>query len=337
MNYSESGGDVVSVAAGAGIRGLPVPTPFGVGAINAFLIEGPPLTLVDTGPNSATVLRELKRLLSEFGRRVEDLELLVITHQHVDHLGLTGLVAEQADAEVACLGAAVSFVENYEPASADNDEYAHTLMLRHGVEHDVADALRVVASVVRHFGAPARVDRALADGDRLEIGGRELRVLHRPGHSPSDTLLHDAENRLLISGDHLLSRISSNALVSRPLDPAWDGTRPRPLLDYRRSMADLRTLDVDVVLGGHGPPIFDHRALIDRRVREQDERAEAIAATLRHGPMTAHELATSIWGRVAITQAFLTLSEILGHVDLLLESGVVVEDGTGDIVRFQLN
>jgi hypothetical protein len=101
-------------------------------------------------------------------------------------------------------------------------------------------------------------------------------------------------------------------------------------------MADLRTLDLDVVLGAHGPPIADHRGLIDRRLREQDERAETIAATLRHGPMTAHELATSIWGRVAITQAFLTLSEILGHLDLLLESGVAAEDDTGDIVRFEL-
>ena len=67
---------------------MPIPTPFAVGRVNCYLIEDDPLTLVDTGPNSGKALDELERALAERGRRVEDLGLIVVTHQHIDHIGL---------------------------------------------------------------------------------------------------------------------------------------------------------------------------------------------------------------------------------------------------------
>jgi glyoxylase-like metal-dependent hydrolase (beta-lactamase superfamily II) len=317
----------------AGIRRLTVPTPFAVGPVNAYLIDGPPLTLVDGGPNLASSLTELERLLRDAGRRVEELELLVVTHHHMDHVGLTGAIAERSGAEVAFLGAARRLVEDYAAEAERDDAFAAALMRRHGVEASVVKALEATAARMRWFGAPAAVDRPLADGATLEIGERRLRVLHRPGHSVADVVLHDADAKLLIAGDHLLGRISSNALVARALDqPAGGPERARPLLDYRRSLQATRELDVDLVLGGHGPAFGDHRALIDRRLADQERRATRILAMLRDGPASAHAIAASIWGEVAITQAYLTLSEVLGHLDLLEDEGLVREtagDGVG--------
>jgi glyoxylase-like metal-dependent hydrolase (beta-lactamase superfamily II) len=68
------------------IHALPIPTPFAVGRVNCYLVDDDPLTLVDTGPNSGTSLTALEAALAEHGQRVEDLERLVITHQHLDHL-----------------------------------------------------------------------------------------------------------------------------------------------------------------------------------------------------------------------------------------------------------
>ncbi len=79
----------LAVAAEAGIHRLAIPTPFQVGRINAYLIEDSPLTLVDSGPNSAKALDELVQALAARGHAIEDIELLVITHQHIDHFGLT--------------------------------------------------------------------------------------------------------------------------------------------------------------------------------------------------------------------------------------------------------
>ena len=75
------------------------------------------------------------------------------------------------------------------------------------------------------------------------------------------------------------------------------------------------------MLGGHGPPVTDHVALIDERLRMHERRARKISGLLRPGPLTAYELATAMWGNVAVTQAFLTLSEVLGHLDLLVADG----------------
>ena len=74
---------------------------FSVGRVNCYLIEDEPLTLVDTGPNSGTSLDELETGLAELGHRIEDLELIVLTHQHMDHLGLVEILARRSGARVA--------------------------------------------------------------------------------------------------------------------------------------------------------------------------------------------------------------------------------------------
>ena len=90
-----------------------------------------------------------------------------------------------------------------------------------------------------------------------------------------------------------------------------------------------------IVLAGHGEPVLDHVQLVDERARMTARRADKIAQMLAERPLTAHELALRMWGNIAVTQAFLTLSEVLGHIDLLLLDGRVnelVEDG---VARFE--
>ena len=85
-------------AAEQGVRRLAIPTPFQVGRVNAYLIEDEPLTLIDSGPNSAKALDELELALATLGHRIEDIELLVITHQHIDHFGLASILARRSGA-----------------------------------------------------------------------------------------------------------------------------------------------------------------------------------------------------------------------------------------------
>ncbi len=322
--------------AAAGIRMIPIPTPFAVGRINVFLIEDDPLTLVDSGPNSGKALDELEIGLAAHGRRIEDLERVVITHQHIDHMGLVSILARRSGAEVCALDRLAPWLARYSTAMEGEDAFAEALMKRHGFAEDVRYALRTLTHSYRAWGASCRVTRPLADGSSLPFADRTLHVLHRPGHSPSDTVFHDAERRLLFGGDHLLGQVSSNALVTRPLDGHADpAVRPRPLATYLESMRATREMELDLVLPGHGDLIEDHRALIDERIRLVDRRARRLGALVAEQPRTAHELAYALWGNVAVTQAFLTLSEVLGHLDLLIEDGSVieVEDDHG-VVRF---
>jgi len=326
----------LALAADAGIHRLAVPTPFLVGRVNCYLIEDRPLTLVDTGPNSGKSLDELEQALGALGHRVEELELIVITHQHMDHLGLLEILSRRSGAEVAALDLLTGYLSNFSAGAAQDDEFAMGVMRRHGVPGDLATALSSVGASFRAFGSSGRVTRPLRDGDRLEFEDRTLEVLHRPGHSPSDTIFWDRERASLIAGDHLLGHISSNPLVSRPPGDADPGTeRPRALIQYIASMRATRELPLKLVLPGHGDPVTDHVALIDERLRMHERRARKLLGMLADRPLTAYELALRMWGNVAVTQAYLTISEVLGHMDLLTAAGSAIEREDGPVVRFE--
>ena len=321
------------------IHRLPIPTPFAVGRVNCYLIEDEPLTLVDVGPNSGKALDELETALREHGRRVEDLERIMLTHQHTDHVGLVGILARRSGAEVVALDLLAPVVEEFGVHAERDDELAEALMLRHGIPRDVVTALRQLSRAFRGWGGSAPVDRRLVDGEELRFTERTLVAHHRPGHSPSDTVFWDAERRVLLGGDHLIKHISSNPLIQRPLggksgEPG-DG-RPRALLNYLRSLGETRAMPVDVVLPGHGEEITDHAALIGERLELHERRARRIAALIAERPRSGYEIAQALWGNVAVTQAYLTLSEVLGHVDLLVERGQVQEAERGGVTVFEV-
>ena len=323
-------------AAAAGIHRLAIPTPFAVGRVNVYLIEDEPLTLVDAGPNSGRSLDELQRGLAALGRSLEEIGLVIVTHQHMDHIGLVDIVAKHSGAEVAAIDVAVPFIENYSEAAAAEDEFASQTMRRHGISDDVVEALRSVSQAFRAWGARASVSRVLRDGDAIELRDRKLTTLFRPGHSPSDTVFHDPERRMLIAADHLLKHISSNPLIARPPDDGSEGEeRPQSLVIYLESLAQTREMELDLVLPGHGDPVDDHRELIDQRFAFHSGRAEKLLGLIRAQPRTAYELAQALWGDIAVTQAYLTLSEVLGHTDILLNEGRVRELSEAGVVRFE--
>lgn len=320
-----------------GIACLCVPTPFAIGTINAFLIEDEPLTLVDSGPNWGVSLQAIEHGLAELGHRVEELELLLVTHQHNDHLGLTQLLADRAGAEIACLDLLAPYARDFHAAVARDDDLAAALMTRHGVPPDVVAVLRAVTTVNSAWGGAFQADRVLRDGEEVALRDRRLRVHHRPGHSPSDTLFVDEADRVMLGGDHLLSRISSNALLARPLpdDGGAMVERPHALDDYLASLRRTREDDLRLVLGGHGPPVDDHRALIDERLGHHEQRLRRILRLMGAEPTTAFALCRAMWGSRAITQAYLTISEAVGHLDVLADRGWVTEDEDGDLRVFR--
>lgn len=328
-------------AADAGIHCLAIPTPFQVGRVNTYLIEDDPLTLIDSGPNSGTALDELERALAARGHRVEDLELLVISHQHIDHLGLASILARRSGAEIAALDLLAPRIEHWKEGMDADDAFAERIMAENGIPQDVRYALLAVSQSYRAWGGSATVTRPLAAGSELALRDRTLRVLHRPGHSPSDTIFHDEARRIVLGADHLIKHISSNPLISRPLDAHTAGDngeppdRPHALEIYIESLRATRAMqNVDFVLAGHGEPVTDHVALIDERFALHRRRAQKIRRLIAQRPSTAYEIAQSLWGNVAVTQAYLTLSEVLGHVDLLIAEGQVTEQRDGELVRF---
>src|SRR5919206_1100 len=93
---------------------VPIPLPLAhVGSVNAWLLPGDPLTLIDTGPRDDAALAALEEGLHREGLRVEDLELVLLTHHHVDHVGLAATIRRRSGARVAALGALADYGQRY--------------------------------------------------------------------------------------------------------------------------------------------------------------------------------------------------------------------------------
>jgi glyoxylase-like metal-dependent hydrolase (beta-lactamase superfamily II) len=340
---AEQAEHALALAAEAGIHRLAIPTPFQVGRVNAYLIEDSPLTLLDSGPNSAKAMDELEQALAGHGHAVEDLELLIVTHQHIDHFGLASVLARRSGAEVAALDLLAPFLARFGAEAESDDRFAEAIMLRHGIPAEIVTALRAVSASFRAWGSTVEVTRPLAHGSELALGDRTLRVLHRPGHSPSDTVFLDQSRSILLAADHLIKHISSNPLLARPLDgqaraageASTADERPHALLTYLASLEATRAMELSLVLPGHGQPIVDHVTLIDERFRMHRRRAEKIRKLIASRPLSAHEIAHELWGNVAVTQAYLTLSEVLGHLDMLLAEGRAREQESAGVVHFE--
>ena len=325
-----------------GIHAIPLPTPFGIGPINTYLLDDDPLTLIDTGPNSGLALDALESELGKLDKRIEDLELIVVSHQHMDHLGLTEILARRSGAPVAALASLVPCLAQYEDWMEADDRFAAAVMLRHGIPEETCLALRSVSRSFRGWGAPTTVTQPLAEGDELSFRDRTLTVHHRPGHSPSDTIFFDAENKTLLAADHLIASVSSNPLIARPLEAPLEQAedaaqlaRPKSLMIYLDSLAKTRGMGpIDLILPGHGPGFTDHVELIDERFRLHERRANKLYDLIVERPRSGYELAQALWGNVAVTQAYLTLSEALGHVDVLISEGRVAEHFDEDGIAY---
>jgi glyoxylase-like metal-dependent hydrolase (beta-lactamase superfamily II) len=300
-----------------------------VGSVNAWLVRGDPLTLVDTGPRNDEALTALERGLREHGVRLEDVELVIGTHPHLDHVGLTATIQRRSGARVAVLDGLADYATAYEWRTTSERCFSRALMAAHGVPDQVIADNEGFWDFIRDNSESFRTDIRLLEGDVIRAGGRDLRVVVRPGHSTTDTLLVDDEERVAFVGDHVLAGISSNTEIYP--GPGEEQVRPRARLTYLESLRATAAMPLATLLTGHGPPVNRHKDLIGRRLIEHNHRSERIAAVLEDGPKTAYGIAHELWpARMVREQPLLVLWEVLGHVDLMVSAGGLDECLSGD-------
>jgi glyoxylase-like metal-dependent hydrolase (beta-lactamase superfamily II) len=318
---------------------IPAPLPH-IRSVNTWLLLGDPLTLLDTGPRSDDALAALEGGLLRLGLRIEDVELVLATHHHLDHAGLIATIVARSGARVAALDATAAYGARHDERAAADRRFSLALMRHHGVPDDVIAGNEGFWEYIRNTSEAFSTDLWLADGDEIRAGGRDLRVLARPGHSTTDTLFVDERDGLAFTGDHLLAAISSNTEIYPAAEPT--GTRPRARIEYLANLRRTARLPLQRLLTGHGDPVIAHARLVRRRLADHERRCERIASALESGPATAYAIARRLWSaRTVREQPLLVVWEVLGHLDLLLDARVVrervSEDGSPHgIAQFEL-
>ncbi|PZN07906.1 MAG: Zn-dependent hydrolase, partial [Bacillota bacterium] len=309
--------------------------PLPLGHVNVYAVLGAVPTLVDVGPATGEAWEALTRGLAHHGLEPDDFAQVVITHTHADHftqlprfLAAAGGGGGRAGRSRPLLAAhrwgARSFRGGDDPGRVD---FFRRFALMAGVpETELQGMLHVLAGLLA-LEPRVAVDRWLDDGDVIAMGDDRWRVLHTPGHAQSQICLYRERDGVLISSDHLLPAISSNALAEPPpLDEKGRPARiepPRSLLDYRASLGRVRSLPASLCLPGHGEPFRDHRSLVDERLAAMEVRAAQIADALAElgGTATLYDVAVHLFGRGEPGHLMLALSEVNGHVEWMEAEG----------------
>ena len=310
---------------------LPIRMP-GLGHVNCYaLLDERGAAIVDPGVPGPSSWRALNDRLGAAGLRVRDVHTVIVTHSHPDHFGGSGRLAQEAGAELVAHASFSTWTSqaDSEPCTDDSPpanpwgepvpwggkRFKPPLRQRLGY--------RIMSSrLVPGYVSP-RPSRRVRDGEVLRLAGREWVAVHSPGHTLDHLCLYDAEQNVLLSGDHVLPTITPHV--------AGIGSGRDPLSDFVASLDKVGALgEVRNVLPAHGHPFGDLAARIEAiKVHhvERLDRVRAIAAAL--GPATvtdfSHELfRRERWGHMAE-------SETYAHLEHLRLAGEAhrYEDGDG--------
>lgn len=306
---------------------LPLPWP-GIPHCNAWAIaSGSGVVLVDTGMHESDSMAQLERAMSMVNLRPEHVRLLVCTHAHSDHWGQAAPIRRRAGCEFRMHGNhahAIQSASDPQIALARRLEVARQSGVSQAALERYAERARELPSGVAEVIAP---DRALRQGDLIDTDLGQWVVHETPGHAPSHICLLQPERRLLISGDHLLGR------VSLYYDYGWS---PDPVGEFLASLDRVAPLGARLCLSGHGRPFTDVQAHIEANRRLVDERLRAVLTELARGPRSAMEIAPAVHGQpLTELNGNWLLSETLCYLRHLELTGGAVADRGGEVEQWQ--
>jgi len=307
-----------------GVWSLPLPLPAGnaMGYVSCYaLVGGDGLALIDPGWDHEEGWRALLTGLASLGASIQDVQDVVVTHFHPDHFGLASRVRTASGARIRmhAQDAAIT-VPKDEPVDATLASIEEFLLTCGAPEDEVAGLVQE-RKLIERLHAGSGPDGAIAPGEVLTLAGHEVRAVWTPGHTPGHLCFLLTRDGLLVSGDHVLPRVSPNV-------SSYDHSDRDPLGDFLRSLTSLVGLGVTEVLPAHEYRFADLQGRVDELQRHHDERLALIQAFLRdRGPSSSWALAEVMpWSRPWDDMAPYTKrsanGEVLAHLVQLERRGL---------------
>ena len=300
-----------------GIHRIPVPVPFpeAGGPANVYVIEEKDggVALFDAGIGTKEGRDALHAGLDELGISTGELRRIFVSHGHIDHYGCARAAQEASGAPV------YAHLRDHDKLTG-RDRTARRLELYAAYLSRLGAPPRLLEHVRIHWQDALRMARPLEHVEPLPAGTIlrfkrfSAEVLHLPGHTPGLICLWAPEARVLFSDDHLLERVSPNPLLD--LEGQAEPTH-KALVAYVESARRARALPAALVAPGHGEPFSGHQMVIDRLLAFYEKRQQRILELLLAGPLTPAELAPKVFPQAREHQLYLTLSEVLGNLEVL--------------------
>lgn len=304
---------------------IPVPLPSVPGAehlgfVNAYAIGGERWALVDTGMTTDDGLQALDAGLSAAGLTWPDIELVLITHHHPDHYGTSARIKEMSGADVMIHRRDIEFIFSAIWGGYSASEF---VVSHGGPEIDIPTAMFIQMPGFQ----PAAPDGYLRDDQIIDLGNRDLRVLHTPGHAPGHCCFALEEESIVLTGDHILPKIT-------PHVGYFPGGDPDPLGDFLDGLKRVGEGSYRSALPAHGEPFLDPATRVARIVGHHEFRIRATIDALGREPKTGWEVIPAVFGEVEGMHLFAALFETLSHLVHAEVLGQVKRIEDGDVVRW---
>jgi glyoxylase-like metal-dependent hydrolase (beta-lactamase superfamily II) len=313
-----------------GLWSIPVPIPQNpLRYVLVYALElDDGVAIVDAGWNTDDAWQALTDGLVEAGGSINDVRAVLVTHIHPDHYGLAGRVREVSG---AWIGLHPDDAEMLEARYMETDDLLARMRIfleDAGVPPTTLPDLNMASMMIRSQVTMAVPDVLFEDGTRVDLKGWDLQTIWTPGHSPGHVCFYSDAYRLLLSGDHVLPRITPNIGVHTQ-------QFPNPLGNYLESLLKVHNLQVDEVLPAHEYRFADLKGRVDEIIVHHSDRLAEVERLLGEQPgSTAWELSIRLswsrpWEEIPEFMQRAAVGETLAHIVLLENHGRVRRQGQG--------
>lgn len=330
--------DKIGVKRFGRILRIPTATPFGVGDINSYVILPKTgcdqLVLIDTGVGTEAAWQSLQAGLNTHGYSIEEITLLLLTHAHTDHFGQASRIREASGCKIWGHENVSSTVDSFLPP-LERIEIERAVLQRYGFNAEMYEKAYDYRAYIGDIFKPCELDRELKDNDIVPINGFDLKVIHTPGHCPEEVVFWQAESQQMFSGDHLLPDVTPVCLLEFP--ETAESERIHTLSQYYRSADKVLPYEARYIYPSHGDVFQDHRELIKGYKLSTERRLLKISKILEQGGLlTPLEVGQQLFPKAWEDQLYAVISEVMGHLDLLLDEGFVTTQEVAGVVHYEL-
>ncbi|PWA11943.1 MBL fold metallo-hydrolase [Pueribacillus theae] len=304
------------------------PVEFSLKTVNFYLVKDDhSLTLIDAGYNDEDCWQALQKTLKENDCKLSDLTQIILTHHHIDHVGLINRITEIHPIPVYCHPLSIPRLKREPRFMEMRVDFYTKLYEEMGCGEAGKKQIHYLQKALTKNKSQA-IECDLSEITAEKFMGFE--VIETPGHAPDQLAFYDRKQKWLFSGDLLIEHISSNALV----EPDPFGIRMNTLTDHYNSMEKFLSFEIDTIFPGHGTLIKNHHELITKRLNGIERKAEKFLALIKNGFTTGSEIAHEYYKETYEKQFSLVMSEVVGHLDYLETNGKVEKKKTNGIWHY---